>query len=185
MRMGLVSLVVLLLVLGSGCAGGEKSGMSGEGVGEDAAAGVGAGVGAGVSGVVDSVEVIRGEVWKTVRGINRHWAVTEDMDSLALLLHPDMVMVSPDSKEPIRGRKQIVESYRGYARYAQTVSLVEREPSVQLYHNNKTAVVTYLYDLVIKVPSGETQQYSGRDMYTLIFEGGRWVAVAQHYSSLP
>lgn len=125
------------------------------------------------------------KAWNTVRTINRHWAITENMDSLGLYIHQDMVIFSPDSKDRLQRKTSIIDAYSEYAAYAQTVSFKEYNPMVQLYNNNQTAVVTYYYDLVIKIPSGETQKFTGRDMYTLIMDRDRWIAVAQHYSAIP
>jgi len=133
----------------------------------------------------DNSEKASIEAWNTVKTINRHWAVTENMDSLALFLHNDMVMIHPEAKYRLQGKNNIVESYKGYVNYAQTISLKELNPLVQLYNGNKTAVVTYYYDLEIKIPSGEVQRFTGRDMYTLIYANDKWIAVAQQFSPMP
>lgn len=133
----------------------------------------------------DNTGKIKDDVWNTVKTINHHWAITENMDSLGLFIHPDMVIIIPDSKERMKGKSKIIESYQSYAKYAQTISLQEKNPLIQLYNDNNTAIVTYYYDLEIKTPSGETQKFTGRDMYTLIFENGKWIAVAQQYSPMP
>jgi ketosteroid isomerase-like protein len=129
-----------------------------------------------------SDENIKQDVWNTVKSINRHWAITENMDSLSLFFHDDMVMFFPGGKERLHGKNNIIKSYENYVRYAETVSLSEYEPMIQLYNDNKTAIVTYFGDLTIKTPAGTTQTFFNKDMYTLIFENGRWQAVAQHYS---
>ncbi len=134
---------------------------------------------------VDNSEKVKFEVWNTVKMINRHWAITENMDSLALFIHPDMVIIFPDAKERIQGKSKIIESYRSYANYAETISLKETDPLIQLYNDNKTAIVTYYYDLEIKTPSKEVLTFAGRDMYTLIYKNNKWVAVAQQYSPMP
>ena len=131
------------------------------------------------------VEDIKKEVWNAVTTINRHWAITENMDSLGLFIHPDMVVFYPDAKERMSGKSNIIESYRGYADYAQTIRFKETDPLIQLYNDNRTAVVTYYYDFEIKTPSGETEKFAGRDMYTLVKDGDTWIAVAQHYSPIP
>jgi ketosteroid isomerase-like protein len=136
-------------------------------------------------GQVDNTEKIKDNAWNTIKTINRHWAITENMDSLGLLIHPDMVIIFPDSNERMQGKSNIIESYSNYANYAQTISLIETDPLIQLYNENKTAIVTYYYDLEIKIPNGELQKFSGRDMYTLINEKGKWIAVAQQYSPMP
>jgi hypothetical protein len=127
-------------------------------------------------------DTVRENVWSTVQNINRHWAFTENMDSLALFIHDDMVMFYPGTKDRLEGKKNIIKSYKEYTSYAETVKLEEVDPKIQLYHNNKSAIVTYYFDLVIKTPTGEVQTFSGKDMYTLINENDRWYAVAQHYS---
>jgi hypothetical protein len=129
-----------------------------------------------------SDEKIKQEAWNTVKSINRHWAITENMDSLRLFLHDDMVIFSPGGRERLRGKDNIIKSSEDFARYSETVSLSETEPVIQLYNGNKTAVVSYFGDLTIKTPDGEIQSFFCKDMYTLIFENGRWQAVAQHYS---
>ena len=133
----------------------------------------------------DNIEKIKVDAWSAVTTINRHWAITENMDSLGLFIHSDMVIIFPDSKERMEGKSNIIESYRGYADYAQTIHFKETDPLIQLYNDNKTAIVTYYYDLEIRTPSGEIQKFTGRDMYTLIKEGNNWLAVAQHYSPMP
>lgn len=122
------------------------------------------------------------DAWSTVRTINRHWALTEDMDSLALHLHEDMVVVSPDGM--LRGKRQIIDAYHTYADYAQTLQMEETEPVIQLYHDGKTAVVTYRNNLKIQTTDNRIESFSCRDMYTLVREAGEWRAVAQHYSFL-
>jgi hypothetical protein len=134
---------------------------------------------------IENSEKIKADVWNTIKTINRHWAITENMDSLGLFIHPDMVIIFPDSKERMQGKSKIIESYRSYANYAQTISMKETNPLIQLYNENITAIVTYYYDLEIKIPTGETQTFTGRDMYTLIYNNGKWIAVAQQYSPMP
>lgn len=133
----------------------------------------------------NNIEKIKEDAWNTVKTINRHWAITENMDSLGLFIHPDMVIIFPDSKERMVGKSEIIKSYQSYADYAQTISLKETNPLIQLYNENKTAIVTYYYELEMQIPNGETQKFAGRDMYTLINDKGRWFAVAQHYSPIP
>ncbi|WP_029904566.1 nuclear transport factor 2 family protein [Prevotella sp. 10(H)] len=123
---------------------------------------------------------IEKEAWNTVRNINRHWAITEDMDSLSMFIHPDMVLISPDGTT--YGKDSIIQAYRKYAEYAETISMEETEPMIHLYNDNKTAIVNYKNTLKIRTATDEIQSFSCRDLYTLIFENNKWIAVAQHYS---
>ncbi len=122
------------------------------------------------------------EAWNVVKSINRHWAITENLDSLGLLLHDDMVIFSPGGKERLQGKNNIISAYRAYAQYAETISLSETEPVIQLYNDNKTAIVSYFSDLRIKTSEGEIQDFYCKDMYVLICGDNGWHAVAQHYS---
>jgi ketosteroid isomerase-like protein len=131
------------------------------------------------------VEKVQQEAWQTVKTINRHWAITENLDSLSLYLHPDMILVAAEAKDRLDGRDKILESYRSYTRYARTLSLQELDPIIRIYNRGRSAVVTYNYDLEIETPAGESQRFTGRDMYTLVREKDRWQAVAQHFSPLP
>ena len=128
----------------------------------------------------NSEEIVKEEVWNTVKTINRLWAITEDMDSLALYLHDDMVLFYPEGKTV--GKDKIIDDYKDYCAYAETVSLIESDPLVQLYNENKTAIVSYYNDLTVKMPDGSDHAFRSRDMYTLIYGVNKWVAVAQHYS---
>lgn len=123
---------------------------------------------------------IEQDVWNTVKNINRHWAITENMDSLSLYIHSDMILISPDGT--LQGKNNIIDAYRAYANYAKTVSFIEEKPFIRLYNDNKTAVVSYKNELKAKNPNGEVQIFQSKDMYTLVYENGRWYAVSQHYS---
>jgi ketosteroid isomerase-like protein len=127
-------------------------------------------------------DAVKQNVWNTVKSINKHIAFTENMDSLALFLHDDMVIFYPETKNRSEGKENIIKSYKDYTSYAETIKLEETDPSIQLYNNNKTAIVTYYFDFVIKTPEGEIQTFLGKDMYTLVKENNKWYAVAQHYS---
>ena len=135
--------------------------------------------------LVNKTGTIKDEVWNTVKTINRHWAITENMDSLGLYIHPDMVLINPETAERMQGKSDIIKSYRSYADYAQTISLKESDPLILLYNGNETAIVTYYYDLKIKDPGEKLHRFKGRDMYTLIRDNGQWLAVAQHFSPMP
>jgi len=124
------------------------------------------------------------QVWNTVKTINYHWAITEDMDSLALYIHNDMIIYAPGNKELSQGKEHIIRLYKAYAESAETLDLKEEEPVIYLYNENKTAVVSYLATLKIMTSNGKVETFQVKDMYTLVYENGRWYAVAQHYSFL-
>ncbi len=127
-----------------------------------------------------SLDIEEKEVWNTVRTINRHWAITENMDSLSLFIHNDMVLISPAGKQ--EGKENIIASYTNYVQAAETISIIERDPDIRIYKYNQTAVVTYYVDLKTKTIDGKEQTFTCLDMYTLIKVNGKWIAAAQYYS---
>lgn len=129
----------------------------------------------------DATDEKKAEVWNTVQTINSLWTTTENLDSLELFFHPDMIVIFPALKE-MNGRDEVMGMYRTYTELAETLSFQAQTPLIQLYNNNTTAVVTYPYELEIRLEDGSSRKATGRDVYTLVYEKGRWIAVAQHYS---
>ena len=128
-------------------------------------------------------ETLRQEAWSTVKTINRLWAIKEDADSLALFLHDDMVTITPQGQES--GNATLIKSYRDYMQYAETISFTESTPSIQLFQDNRTAIVSYHGNMTIKNPEGRTETFSFKDMYVLILQDGKWIAIAQYYAPQP
>ena len=128
----------------------------------------------------NDIEIIKNDVWNTIKTINHLWAITENIDSLNLFIHDDMILISPEKM--LFGKNEIIKSYKENADYTETLSLTEREPIIKLYNDNKTVVVSYYCDLTVKTLDGKLRSFCCKDMYTLVFERGKWVAVAQHYS---
>jgi len=123
---------------------------------------------------------LKQKAWQTVQTINRLWAITEDMDSLSLFVHDQMILISPGGV--IQGKENIINSYRKYTESAETTHFLESEPFIQLYNHDQTVIISYDSDLKIKDAEGVVQSFRCRDMYTLIAENDRWIAVAQYYS---
>jgi len=136
------------------------------------------------AGAVDTDSALSAEAWATVRGINRAWAVTRNLDSLGALLHPEMVGVYPGESERYEGREAILASYRSFLDAATVVRFEELRPRVRVFGAGQVAVVTYFYDMVYE-QGGRQIPTAGQDMYTLVREDGRWLAVAQQFQPLP
>jgi hypothetical protein len=124
-------------------------------------------------------------VWETVRALNRTWTVDRDPEGLRRFFHREMVVIDPVHPERVEGQDAVVTAYGEFLR---TVPVIhywrERDPKVQLYGNGQFAVVTYYYDMSYDM-DGRAVTTSGRDMYTLVREGGRWWAVADQFSPRP
>jgi uncharacterized protein (TIGR02246 family) len=125
------------------------------------------------------------EVWDAVLAINRAWSVERDLKKFATLLHPDMVVIDPVHRERLAGRDAVLESYRGYLAAVPTIhGFRERDPKVRVF-DNRFAIATYYWDMSYVTADGQSVQVSGRDMYALVREGDRWLAVADQFSEFP
>jgi len=127
---------------------------------------------------------ITGEVWDRVRSMNRCWAVDEDLERLADHFHEKVVLISPGERERVDGINAVVANYKEFIDGAEVTSLKENSPKVQLYGDDRFAVVTYYYDLSY-LWEGEAVEAKGRDMIILVKDGGEWRIVGQQFSSFP
>ena len=96
-----------------------------------------------------------------------------------------MVIVTLKLKDRFVGSQAILESYTNYMSFAETISIEEKDQLIELYNNNQTAIVSYYAELIYKNTQGDTIHFDGREMYTLVWENNRWLAVAQQFSTNP
>lgn len=127
---------------------------------------------------------VQKDVWETVLEINKAWAVDGDFDTLEDFFHEDMVAITPFSRERLEGKKVCVGGWRTFAQSVEIKYWNEISPEILLYHDDTLAVVTYYYDISYK-KRGESFDITGRDMFTLIHEDGRWQVIANHFSPFP
>jgi uncharacterized protein (TIGR02246 family) len=133
----------------------------------------------------NTANVAEKQAWEAVLAINRTWASERDLTKLATLLHPDMVLIDPVNRSRLEGRDAIVASYRAYLDAVPAIHhFRERDPRVQIY-GGRFAVVTYYWDMSYVPKDGTATTVSGRDMYVLVHENGRWLAVADQFSEFP
>lgn len=130
---------------------------------------------------MDSFTEIQKEVWETVRNMNDCWTKNKGI-GLEEYFHRDMVAITPVDKFRRIGREACVEGWMEFVNSAEIFSCVETDPLIQVYGN--TAVVTYYYEIECSFDSGRTT-LKGRDMFVMVKEEGRWLAVADQFSSFP
>lgn len=127
---------------------------------------------------------IKEEVWQTIRGLNRAWAVEGNVDDLRNYFHKDMVAIVATSRERLEGREACIASWKEFVEATRIHYWKEIDPKVQLYGNGRFAVVTYYYDMSFDM-GGQTIETGGRDMFALVNEDGKWWVVADQFSSHP
>jgi hypothetical protein len=127
---------------------------------------------------------VKKEIWKAVEDLNRAWTVENDAKKLGRYFHQNMVAIAPNERLRIEGGKKCVAAWMGFTKMAKIHWWKTQKPKIQVYGNEKMAVVTYYYDMSVEM-GGKTVGLSGRDMLCLIKEGRMWKVVAVQFSPYP
>ena len=131
--------------------------------------------------MVDFQDKIKKEVWKSVRDLNFTWT-KGNPDDLKNYFHPDMVAITPTDRKRREGREACIRDWTEFSKVAKIHSWQEIDPKIQIFGN--TAIVTYYFEISFE-RGGKKIDFAGRDMYVLVMEGNRWLAVADHFSPNP
>ncbi|MDR1828286.1 MAG: nuclear transport factor 2 family protein [Methylobacteriaceae bacterium] len=121
------------------------------------------------------------EVFSVVHAANLAWT-KGDPDDLDQFFHPRMIAFTASDHNARIGSSACLEGWKGFAGAARIDEWRELDPKVELYGDS--AVVVYYYDM--SGAFGDTPfHFTGRDMFFLVRENGRWLIVADHFSSYP
>ena len=119
--------------------------------------------------------------WNVVRSVNTLWT-TGRVDELEEHFHHRMLALTPVDRNVLVGRAACMESWRRFTRAARVITWEETEPRVEIHQD--TAIVAYYYKARCEM-DGRTVDLSGRDLFVLHREGGRWWVVADQFSPFP
>jgi nuclear transport factor 2 (NTF2) superfamily protein len=108
-----------------------------------------------------------------MRRINQAW-LDGQVEDLASMVHPEVVMVFPDFSGTIQGRENFLAGFRDFRQNATILEFREHDQHVDVA--GETAVVTFRYDMVYE-RSGERYRATGRDLWVFQKQGGAWIAV--------
>lgn len=122
--------------------------------------------------------------WETIRTLNRLWTREGRPQELARFFHERMIAVVPQEAAPKLGREACVAGWSGFCRMAEIHSWEESEPHIELFAEGLCAVVGYTFTIEFSIGASRFTQ-RGRDLFTLVFEDGRYQVVADHYSPCP
>ncbi|EKE10978.1 MAG: hypothetical protein ACD_15C00164G0002 [uncultured bacterium] len=127
------------------------------------------------------MDKIQEEIWKVIQEMNRKWTVEDKAEELKNYFHPDMVAIVPTSFERIEGGENCVAGWKGFSENAKIHFWRELDPKVQVYGEEKFAIVTYYFEMSFDM-GGQTINMKGRDMFSLIKEDEKWLVVADQFS---
>ena len=121
------------------------------------------------------------QVWATIRALNDTWTKGNAAE-LVNFFHPEMVSINPADRKRREGQGACAAAWQLFARQATIQSWQEEEPLIQIFGDS--AVVSYYYQLQCTL-RGRTLLLTGRELYCLARQEGRWWVVADQYSSYP
>lgn len=125
--------------------------------------------------------MLENEIWETIRALNKTWT-GGDIGDLPKFFHEDIVVISPVSERRIEGKDACVAAWTRFVDNCAVKEWKETDPKVQVYGD--AAVVTYYYEISFE-SQGQLRTEKGRDMFFMVRNGERWLAVADQFSSFP
>jgi uncharacterized protein (TIGR02246 family) len=131
-----------------------------------------------------NASTVKDEVWQTIQDMNRAWTVEGDAQRLRDYFHKEMVAITPAGRRRLEGREACVAGWMGFVEAVRIHYWKEMEPDVQLYGDGRFAVATYYWEMSYDM-GGQTIKSSGRDMFVLVNEDGKWWIVADQFSMYP
>lgn len=108
-----------------------------------------------------------------LRRLNAAWLEGRPLD-VAPFLHPRAVMVFPGFGGRAEGRDALVAGFADFCGSARVHAFEERDHQCDVASG--TAVVSYAFEMVYEREGGRYRS-TGRDLWVLAREEGRWLAV--------
>jgi uncharacterized protein (TIGR02246 family) len=121
------------------------------------------------------------EVWEVVRRINAAW-LERQPGRLLDLFHDRIVIVDVGGRRLGVGKDTCADSYRSFCDQATVTHYHESNPQVDVF--NSVAVVGYHFEIEYTM-EGKTSRETGRDVFVLEKENGRWLAVWRQLVAQP
>lgn len=129
-------------------------------------------------------EKIKQEVWATVQALNRLWTVENKPEALDQYFHERMMGISPNYRLRMENGAECVSGVKSFCENAKIHYFKEIDPKVEVFANGSAAVVVYYFEMSFDM-GGKKMEISGRDMFTLAKEKGKWWVVADQFSPFP
>lgn len=126
----------------------------------------------------------RNMVIETVTAMNRIWTEAWDEAAFRDYIHPDAVAIVPGTPGRIEGRDAFVAGWKGFVDATEIHAWTESDHRVTLFARGTGAVLTYFFTIRFTM-GGQEITMKGRDMFTLVQQGGRWLVLADQFSPEP
>jgi hypothetical protein len=113
------------------------------------------------------------DVAAAMRRINQAW-LRGQVEDLAPMIHPDIVMAIPGFGGRAQGRDAFVAGFRDFRQNATIFEFDEHDQQIDVVGD--TAVVTFRYAMEYE-HSGQRYRATGRDFWVFQQHAGEWLAV--------
>ena len=120
--------------------------------------------------VEDSEEQV---VAAAMRRINAAW-LDGDVDGLARLIHPQVVMVFPGFAGRMQGREEFLSGFRDFCQKSEIEEFIDYNQQIDLAGD--TAVVNFQYNMLYE-RSDSRYRSTGRDLWIFQKDSEAWIAV--------
>jgi uncharacterized protein (TIGR02246 family) len=119
------------------------------------------------------------EVWEVVRQINAAWRGGKP-EQIPELFHDRIALVGADGQRYGEGKLACADSYRSFCEQATVTHYQESDRQVDVY--DAVAIVNYGFEIEYAI-EGKSSRETGRDVFVLEKQDGRWLAVWRQLSS--
>jgi ketosteroid isomerase-like protein len=113
------------------------------------------------------------EIWQIIQNINIAWSKNHTED-LHKYFHGNMVIVDPNQHPLSSGSQACIDSYKEFIDNAIVHEYKESNPVIHIFGD--TAIASYRFDINYDM-KGKNYIESGRDLFALNKEEGKWLAV--------
>ena len=124
---------------------------------------------------------VQREIWATLRAVNDAWTQGHP-DDLADYFHAQMIAITPVDRLRRDGAAACVSGWKSFADAARIYRWQEFDPLIRVYGD--AAVASYYYEIDFAM-GGKRAVQSGRDLFFLVRDHGRWQVVADQFSPYP
>lgn len=113
------------------------------------------------------------EIEQMVNNLNDDW-LNDRIENLSRYFHKQAVIIQPGTLKKMRGREEIVESYREFMEEAEVTDFRLKDLRIDVFKH--TAVVLYTFNIKYTV---ETTHYDeeGQEVLVLNQHNGKWQIV--------
>ncbi len=113
------------------------------------------------------------EIEQMVNNLNDDW-LNDRIENLSRYFHKQAVIIQPGTLKKMRGREEIVESYREFMEEAEVTDFRLKDLRIDVFEH--TAVVLYTFNIKYTV---ETTHYDeeGLEVLVLNLHNGKWQIV--------